>query len=352
MNSLERVRRACLRQTSDYVPVCPFTGFNAARTANVSLRKYITDGRTIADAQIQLQRQTGQDAVVTAADTYYLAEGFGLEAVYYDDRLPTADKPLLNELSDAATLKVPNPLTDGRMPVYLDAVKYLSRELGDSVAIRGTGTGPFSVAAYLYGTQRFLLKLAEIDCGAAITDDEKNMRLLLDIATEASAAFLEAQLKAGAHLIYLGDSLASCDMVSPDMYRKYAKPYHKEIFSRLNCQCANRQAFTLLHICGDNTAIIDDLADTGVHILEIDQKMDIAECKRRIGEKVCLIGNLDPANTILNGSTKDVYKQSQKCIELAAAGGGFILGTGCFVPYESPIENLKAMVEAARNYPN
>ena len=350
MTSLERVRCACRREPTDRVPVGPFTGSCAADLLGVNLRRYVTDGHTIADAQLALQRATGQDIVVTAADTYYLAEGFGLEVDLHDDELPTAKGPLLAELEDVDHLRVPDPHRDGRMPVYIEAIQSLAQAVGEHIAIRGTGTGPLSLAAYLFGMQRFLLLLAEIESGDAGPDAERRVHQLLALTAEASAAFLKAQLLAGAHLLYLGDSLASADMISPAMYRKYAQPYHTRIFGELNPLCRERGAFTLLHICGDNTLILDDLAATGVEVLEIDHKMDLASCKQRIGERVCLIGNLDPVQIVLRGTPVDVRRESQRCLQQASEGGGFILGTGCFVPRGTPVENLRAMVEAARHH--
>jgi len=350
MNSLQRVQKACRHEPADRVPVGPFAGFYAARLTGVNLRQYVTDGQAIADAQIALQRATGQDIVVTAADTYYLAEGFGLEVEFHENELPTAKGPVLAELSGVDRLRVPDPRRDGRMPVYLKAVEALCLALGDRVAIRGTGTGPFSIAAYLYGTQRFLMTLAQIEMDEATAVDERRIHELLTVAAEASAAFLKAQLEAGAHLIYLGDSLASTDMISPVMYRKYAQPHHRRIFAELNGLCRQRGAFTLLHVCGDNTPILGDLAATGVDVLEIDHKMDLGLCKQRIGHQACLIGNLDPTQTILRGTPDDVRRASQRCLDQAGRGGGFILGTGCFVPLNSPLDNLRAMVESAEGH--
>jgi uroporphyrinogen decarboxylase len=352
MSSLERVQKACRHDITDRAPVGPFAGFYAARLTGVNLRQYVTDGEAIAKAQLALQQATGQDIVVTAADTYYLAEGFGLEVELHDDALPTAKGPLLSELSEVNQLRVPDPHRDGRMPVYLKAVEVLAREAGERIAIRGTGTGPLSLAAYLYGMQRLLLTLALIETGEASPEDERQVQQLIGIAAEAGAAFLKAQLEAGAHLIYLGDSLASCDVLSPAMYRKYVHPHLTRIFAELNPLCRERGAFTLLHICGNNTLILDDLVKTGADILEIDHKMELGMCKERIDRKVCLIGNLDPAGTILRGTPEEVRRESRRCLEQAGRGGGFILGTGCFVPADSPVENLRAMVEASKAIPS
>jgi uroporphyrinogen decarboxylase len=310
---------------------------------------YITDGDAIACAQLALQRRVGHDILVTAADTYYIAEGFGLATTHYADALPTSDGPLLKDLKDADRLRIPDPERDGRMPVYLQAVRSLVRSVGGSIAIRGTGTGPFSLAAYLYGDQNFLLALAEIDAGIAPVEDEKRLRQLLHLCAEASARFISAQINSGENIAYMGDSLSSMDMISPEMYRAWALPYQREVFQLIDRDLRRSGAKTLLHICGDNRGILKDMAATGADILEIDHKMDLAECRALLGPTPCLIGNLDPVQTILQGDADKVRAESRACIE-ALGARNFILGTGCFVPRDSPVDNLKAMTDAAHAY--
>jgi uroporphyrinogen decarboxylase len=352
MTSLERVERAISRQTPDRVPVGPFVGFYAARIAGVSLFQYVTDGRVIADAQYLLWQRLGHDVVVTAADTYYIAEAFGLDLDFPENALPTAKGPVLGSLADAGRLQVPNPRTAGRMPVYLDAVGRLVRRLGDRVAVRGTGTGPFSLAAYLLGPQNLLLKLAEMSCGAATPAEERGFATLMKITTQTVIGFLRAQIDLGVHLAYLGDSLASRDMISPAMYRRYVAPYHKQVFDGVREDCRRRGAHTLLHVCGDNTALLHDFVATGAELYEVDSKIDLPTALRAIGGDVCLIGNLDPAGLLLNGTPEDVRRESKKCIAAARGEGGFILGTGCFVPWDTPLENLQEMVRASRESSN
>ncbi|MFW5692733.1 MAG: uroporphyrinogen decarboxylase family protein, partial [Thermoguttaceae bacterium] len=88
VTSRERVWRAVLREPNDMVPAGPFAGFYAARITGVSLRQYVTDGRIIAAAQCWLQQKLDHDIVVTAADTYYMAEAFGLKVDFHDGSLP------------------------------------------------------------------------------------------------------------------------------------------------------------------------------------------------------------------------------------------------------------------------
>jgi uroporphyrinogen decarboxylase len=262
--------------------------------------------------------------------------------------LPTAGAVPVTDLKKAASLHIPDPLKDGRMPVYLEAVTELKSLFRGTVAIRGTGTGPFSLAAYVMGIQDFLTKLMDIETGLAESWEEAALRGLLDLMSDTLIAFLKAQILAGIDIAYIGDSLASMNMISPGMYRSFAYPYHKKVIDAVRQLCQSYGAHTVLHICGDNLAILDDLAATGVDMLDIDSRMNLAECKRRIGDQVCLVGNLDPVHMIMEGTVKEVDHAARQCIDQAGEGGGFILSTGCFVPLHTPIDNLKQMVTAAR----
>jgi len=350
ITSLDRVKKAIAHEEPDRVPVGPFTGFYAARIAGATIGRYVTDGRVIAESQHLLWERLGHDVVITAGDTYYIAEAFGAAVDYHENALPTARGPVLESLAGARKLTVPDPHTGGRMPVYIEAARELSRRLGDRVAIRGTGTGPLSLASYLLGGQNLLMKLAEMGRGMTTAAEEMDFATLMEVAADTAIAFLKAQTEAGQHVAYLGDSLASCDMISPEAYRRYVFPYHKRVFDALKDHCRRHGAHAMLHACGDNTAVLEDFAATGAEIYEVDSKIDLAEAKRRIGDPVCLIGNLDPTGVLLRGTAQDVRRESQRCIAAAASGGGFILGTGCFVPWDTPWENLEQMVCASQSF--
>lgn len=349
VTSRERVWRAVLREPNDAVPVGPFAGFYAARISEISLRRYVTDGRIIAAAQSWLQHKLDHDVVTTAADTYYMAEALGLKVDFHENALPTSKGPLLTRPADARKLRPADPHKDGRMPVYLEAARCLQRRFLDRMAVRGTGTGPFSLAGYLLGPENLLTTLAEIERGEASAEDERGLATLLEIASETAIRFLNAQIEAGVHLAYLGDSLASCDMISPAMYRRFVQPYHRQVFDGVRDHGRRYGAHTLLHVCGDNTPVLDDFAATGVDVYEVDSKIDLRTARQAIGDRVCLTGNLDPAGALLHGSEAEAREQAERCLAEAGPGGGFILGTGCFVAWDTPLENLKTMVRAVRD---
>jgi len=224
-----------------------------------------------------------------------------------------------------------------------------SNELAFSVAstvVRAPGTGPFSLAGHLMGTESFLLELAMADRHPG-RPEELALRRLLELTTQALVRFATACLDAGADLVQAGDSLASLDMISPAMYRKWAWPMERTFFETLRPIAAQRGAVTLLHICGNMSPVLEDMAATGAHILELDHKVSLHEARQRLGPGICLMGNLDPVDCLWRGSPAKVATAARDAI--AAAGrSAFILGSGCEVPVLAPQENLFAMITAAR----
>ena len=335
MTSLERIRRAVRRLPSDVVPVAPYMGNHGARVAGVPIGAYCRSGSLMAEAQAAAWRIYGQDAVVAQSDNYYIAEGFGVEVVHYDDSTPTLKSPAVRELQDIDRLRVPDPHEDGRMPVYLDAIRRLARMTGGEVAVRAPGTGPFSLASHLMGDERFLVELALADRqpgGFA----ERQLKRLLELSTEALTRFSQACLESGAHIVQAGDSLASLDMISPAMYRKWAWPAERAFFEKINPLADRFGAVTLLHICGNMTSVLESMADTGAQILELDYKVNLKTAKHRVGARVCLMGNLNPVEVLWRSTPAGVLCAARQAIVDTNQGGGFILGSGCEVPVAAP----------------
>ncbi|MBI2928458.1 MAG: uroporphyrinogen decarboxylase family protein [Verrucomicrobia bacterium] len=349
MTSLQRIQCAARRGQPDFIPVAPYLGNHGARVAGVPIGEYCRSGRLMAEAQLRAWEVYGQDAVVAQSDNYYLAEGFGVEVEHYADSTPTLKTPAVHELDEIFKLRVPDPQRDGRMPVYLEAIALLAEKTRGQVAVRAPGTGPFSLASHLLGTERFLLELAlaEREPGGHA---ERALHHLMDATTEALITFAKACLAAGAHLVQAGDSLASIDMISPAMYRKWAWPSERRFFETLNPLAEKAGAATLLHICGDMTPVLEWMADTGAHVLELDSKVSLRAAKQRVGQRVCLMGNLNPVTVLWQGTPADMAAAAHAAIVDAGAKGGFILGSGCEVPPAAPRENLTAMVRAARSW--
>ena len=347
LSSRERVLRTIRRQPTDCVAVAPYMYDVSVVAAGVSLLDYYTDAEVMARAQLRLHELVQQDVISVGSDNFYIAEGFGCQTTREEQELPALLKPAVDALSGVFEIEPLDPQTDGRMPVMLEAIAKVRAAVGDEVAVRSPGTGPFALASYLIGTQQWLCEVGMIEAGMDGTNEEA-VRHALDVTTETLIRFGKACWDAGADIIHCGDSLASCDMISPQTYQRFAMPYQQKVF-----QAWKEHGITgsILHICGDSTKVLDLYADTGADLIEIDNMVDLAVAKEKIGERVTLVGNVHTVTDLLQGNPQSVRAAAERCIRQAGGGRGFILGSGCIVPRHAPIENLQEMVRVARQTP-
>ncbi len=347
LTSRQRVLRAIRGQPTDCVAVAPYMYDVAVVAAGVSLLDFYTDPQVMTQAQLILHELLDQDVICVGADNYYIAEGFGCQTTRDEQELPALVKPAFDSLQDVFAATPLDPLTDGRMPIMLDAIRRVRAAVGDSVAIRSPGTGPFALASYFVGSQQWLYEIGMIEAGLDATQ-EAAVHHALDVVAETLIRFGKACWDAGADIIHCGDSLASCDMISPRTYQRFAFPYEQRVFQAWK---AHGITGSVLHICGNSTKVLEQYADTGADVVEIDNMVDLSVARDKIGKRVALMGNVHTVNDLLSGTPESVRAAAQRCIEQAGRGRRFILGSGCIVPRHTPLDNLRAMVRVARETP-
>jgi len=211
--------------------------------------------------------------------------------------------------------------------VLLDALSILRRHVGGRVAIIGKVMGPWTMSYHMVGTQNFLLAV-----GMGESDKvTKMLRQLMPI----TVAFINAQFAAGADIVVLADH-ATRNLVGPYHYEQYLLPIHQEIMAQVGGPI-------ILHVCGNCSDRLELFAQSGVDAYHFEWQVDSKEAVRRIGDKVSLCGNVNNPQALLQGTPEEVYKQARYAIE----SGVHLIGPECAIPLATPIENLKASVEAA-----
>jgi len=139
---------------------------------------------------------------------------------------------------------------------------------------------------------------------------------------------------------------------SPEIFRRLSLP----TLQRITTLAKDAGVPTHLHSCGRERALVEICAnETDLNSIEPLEPppmgdCDLAEIKRMFGERLALKGNLHTTDVILLGTPDDVRRESKRCIDAAAGGGGFVLATGDQCGRDTPDENIVAMIEAAREY--
>jgi MtaA/CmuA family methyltransferase len=208
--------------------------------------------------------------------------------------------------------------------VVLEALHLLRARLGDQVAIIGKVMGPWTLSYHMMGMEEFLIS-TKVDKQRAIRS--------MDCLLEVTLAFARLQIEAGADAICLADH-ATGGVVSPIAYRDLLLPRHKAIFSQIG-------APTVLHCCGNTTDRVKFFAESGVDCFHFESSVDMNVAVSEARGKMTLIGNINNPKVLLNGSPSEVKSSCRDAI----SGGVNILSPECAVPLNTPMNNLKALVE-------
>jgi uroporphyrinogen decarboxylase len=336
LNSVERVRRAIAGETPDRVPVIPLVIHLTMKLAGVRYDRYAQDPQLLMETQVRAWQTFGYDGFHITSDNWILPSVLGCPIQFFPDQPPISAKRVLADSKDLSLLNRPRSGTEGRMAFKVEATRLTAAAVGDRCYLKTCfDQGPFSLATAVRGIEQLML-----DC----YDDPQFVYDLLEICTEAVIKFARACGQAGCHALTFGDSTAG--LLSPELFEKFAFPFEKQVIEAL----ADLDMPVFLHICGDTSHIIDLMVATGAPALEVDYQHDISYYKEKTRGQVCLQGNIEPSGLLLQGTVEEVRVACRRSIEQGKPGSRFILSSGCEVPRDTPAENLRAMVEAARDF--
>ncbi len=153
------------------------------------------------------------------------------------------------------------------------------------------------------------------------------------------------------YFIFSG-SYASMSIISPTFYREHNLPFLKQA-----CELLKEFGVpSCVHMCGKSNEMIEVFAkETELNMIEPLEapptgNISLKEVKQKYGKRLCLKGNVNTFKTLEKGTPQEVEEEAKKCIEDGAEGGGFILSSGDEVPFDTPEQNLKAMINAGKKY--
>lgn len=336
MTPKERVLGMLQGQKVDRVPSAPLILNLCSRVAGVTISKFNSNAQVMGEAQVMAWEKFGHDIPLMFTTTSTVAEAMGTKLFYPEDDAPWVDKPLVEKPEDVNKVKIADPWQDGRLPVYLEAARYVLDRIGDKVFVGCIYAAPFTTAAHLRGTETL------------IRETYKNPGLvheLLELAEASAINMIDALAELGVVPVIV-EPVASASLISPRQFEKFALPHLTKIVERAH----QKGSPICLHICGKTTPIIEMMATTGAEILSIDQ-IDMQIAKEKVGEKVCLLGNVKPAETLYKGTPEMVRAEVREIIEKAGDNPrGLIVSSGCEVPFNTPHENIAALIDATRIY--
>jgi uroporphyrinogen decarboxylase len=335
-NSLERVVSYLKGEHPQRVACFPLILNHAARVLGVPVGVYNRDGGVMGRAHVASWRRYGNDIITVFSTTSTVAEAMGTKMKFFDEDAPQIDVPPLADGYDFSRIIVPDPERDGRLPVYLEATEYCVMEVGSEVVVSTVLGGPFTTAAALRP-----LDLMSRD----LYKDKEKVHELLEICLQANLRFIDAILAKGG-LPFVVEPIGSGSLVSPGHFTEFVAPYLKRVADHLHAAGAPLAG---LHICGKTKPNWKVMLDADFDLWSLDA-VNLAEAKEAAGHRVVLVGNVVPANLLKNTPEQIDEEAKGVCKKMLDSPCGFILGSGCEVPINTPPENIDALIMAARKY--
>lgn len=265
-------------------------------------------------------------------------------SLYYD----VVDFPLSGAITvrDIVNYPWPDPTDPGYTRGLRDRALAI-RESTDCALVLRVPSPFVHTTQFLRGFEDWFMDLAA---------DPDLATALFEAAVEVSAGQATELLREVGDIVdivAMGDDLGFQDgpMVAPETYRRLLKPWHKKYFDTLK---ANTSALIHFHCCGSISALLDDLIDIGVDVINPVQvnaaDMDSATLAAKFGDRVSFWGAIDTQHVLPDGTTEDVRAEVKRRIGDLAPGGGYVFSAVHNIQPDVPLENILAMYEAANEF--
>ncbi|MGC8633623.1 MAG: uroporphyrinogen decarboxylase [Candidatus Limnocylindrales bacterium] len=329
----DRLLRAYRRAPVDATPVWfmrqagrALPEYRAVRE-RATLDEIIRDAALCAEVTLQPVRRLGVDGAIIFADITTPLPGMGVEVRFVEGVGPVIDRPI-RAAADVRALRPFDP--SQAVGPLLEAIRLVRR--ASPVPVLGFAGAPFTLASYLVEGR------SSRDAGrlvALLRADPGTFQLLLERLTEATLAYLRAQVEAGAQAVQLFDSWVG--VLGPFDYQRHVLPHLRRLLAGL----ADLDVPTVLF--GTGTAGLLGLqAGLGASAIGLDWRVDLGEAWARL-PGLAVQGNLDP--TLLLGPFEGTAAAACWILERAGGRPGHVFNLGHGVLPSTDPDDLRRLVD-------
>jgi uroporphyrinogen decarboxylase len=275
----------------------------------------------------------GVDAAILFSDILVVPQAMGLEVQLIESKGPVLPDPI-KTAKDLDRVRVPD--VDETLGYVFDAIKLIKQELNGRVPLIGFAGAPWTLLCYMVqgkGSKTF------DEAKAFCYTQPEIAHQLLQMITDTTIAYLQAQVKAGADTIQIFDSWGG--LLSPGDFETLSLQYIRQIVAALKDKVP-----TIVFAKGAWHSL-DAMAATGAHGLGIDWCIKPQTAREFAGANICLQGNFDPAKLL---SPIPVIEKEVKQMMDAFGPGRHIANLGHGILPNVPVDHARAFVDSVKNY--
>lgn len=319
-----------MRQAGRYLPE-----YNETRRRAGSFLDLCKTASLAVEVTLQPIERFPLDAAILFSDILTIPDAMGLGLHFVEGEGPRFERPLRDEAS-IAKLRAPDPARDLRY--VADAIIETRRALAGRIPLIGFAGSPYTLACYMVegGSSENWQTIKTM-----LYRRPDLLHRLLAVNTGAVADLLNAQMDAGAQVAMIFDTWGGS--LSADAYREFSLAYLAEVVSRLTRERNGVRVPVIVFSKGGGQQL-EAIAATGCDCVGVDWSTSLGEARRRVGSRVSLQGNLDPA--VLLCAPDVVRRETIKVLESFGRGPGHVFNLGHGVPQLASPENVAALVAA------
>ncbi|MDD2933904.1 MAG: uroporphyrinogen decarboxylase [Methylotenera sp.] len=336
--------KALMRQPTDYTPVWMMRQagrylpeYRESRKTAGSFLQLCKNAQFATDVTLQpLDRYPLIDAAILFSDILTVPDAMGLGLYFEEGEGPKFERTLQQE-ADIQKLVVPDM---AKLQYVFDAVSSIRKALDGRVPLIGFSGSPWTLATYMVegkgGTDFLTIKKM-----AYARPDL--LHHILETTAQTVIQYLNAQITAGAQAVMIFDSWGGA--LSHDAYTEFSLNYMQKIVAGLIKDKDGRKVPSIVFTKG-GALWLEAQAEIGADALGLDWTVDIGSARKRVGDKVALQGNLDPA--VLLSTPEAIEKQVASVLASYGHGNGHVFNLGHGITQWTPPENAAAMLNAVR----
>jgi len=342
----DRLIRALLRQPVDQTPVWIMRQAGRYLPEYRAVREQAGDFMTLCstpdlacEVTLQPLRRFALDAAILFSDILTIPDAMGL-GLYFEEGEGPKFKTRIKSAADIARLSVPDPEND--LGYVMNAVRMIRRELNGDVPLIGFAGSPWTLATYMVegGSSKTFSQVK-----ALLFEDPAAAHQLMNVLADSVAHYLNAQIEAGAQAVMVFDSWGGA--LSTAHYKTYSLASMQRIVDQLIREKDGQKIPVTLFTKGGGLWL-EDIAATGCDAVGLDWTVDIGEARRRIGDRVALQGNMDPAVMATSAST--VCAEAERILQSFGHGNGHVFNLGHGITPNIRPDNVEALVNRVHEY--
>lgn len=342
----DRFLRALLRQPVDMTPVWMMRQagrylpeYRATRSLAGDFLRLCMNTELACEVTLQPLRRYPLDAAILFSDILTIPDAMGLGLYFEEGEGPRFRKPI-RTANDVASLKVILPESD--LPYVIDAVRLIRRELNGSVPLIGFSGSPWTLATYMIegGSSKDFRRAKTM-----LYDQPALLHELLSILADSVAAYLNAQIAAGAQAVQIFDTWGG--VLGHSAYCEFSLAYMHRIVQQLQRENDGRRVPVILFTKGGGQWL-EAIADTDCDAVGLDWTSDIGLARQRVGGRVALQGNMDPS--VLYASPNVIRAEVRRIVDSFGPYSGHVFNLGHGITPEVSPEHARVFIEAVHEF--